>query len=165
MQRVRFLFLPEHAVTQAERTKRCSRCAQVKPWSAFVMRGRNARGNSRPTAFCKACGVERVQKWKANYPDRYEALVFRSLQQRRALRAELLGREPRNCDICGTHFVGEHHDSAHYDHNHDSGAPRGWLCNKCNVGIGALGDNPVIVLAAHTYLVARGHAPTRPRFS
>lgn len=52
-----------------------------------------------------------------------------------------------NCEICGLHFK-----KLHYDHDHDTGLFRGWLCNRCNVGVGMLGDDVDIVRAAETYL-------------
>lgn len=38
------------------------------------------------------------------------------------------------------------------DHDHDTGEFRGWLCKKCNTGMGALGDNLESVLRAVQYL-------------
>jgi hypothetical protein len=38
------------------------------------------------------------------------------------------------------------------DHCHSTGKFRGWLCTRCNVGIGALGDNYETVLQALEYL-------------
>ena len=39
------------------------------------------------------------------------------------------------------------------DHIHGSYNFRGWLCNKCNVGIGNLGDTKEGVLKAYQYLI------------
>lgn len=39
------------------------------------------------------------------------------------------------------------------DHCHSTGAFRGWLCNKCNMAIGALGDNTEGVRKALNYLL------------
>lgn len=144
------------------RTKQCSRCLEVKPWSEYTMRGKSRGGESRPQAFCRKCGVARVQAWKAKHPERYAALKNGTLQKRRAAKVALVGREPHACDICGVLFVGSHHDAGHYDHNHATGEPRGWLCTKCNVGIGSLGDNPKIVERALKYLLERGYAQSRP---
>ena len=38
------------------------------------------------------------------------------------------------------------------DHCHDTGKPRGILCNKCNTGIGMLGDNLEGIMRAVRYL-------------
>lgn len=38
------------------------------------------------------------------------------------------------------------------DHDHVTGAFRGWLCNLCNMGIGQLGDNLAGVSLAVSYL-------------
>ena len=38
------------------------------------------------------------------------------------------------------------------DHDHDTGEFRGWLCKKCNTGMGALGDNLESMLRAVQYL-------------
>jgi hypothetical protein len=38
------------------------------------------------------------------------------------------------------------------DHDHDTGAVRGLLCSPCNLGIGKLADDPVIIHSALKYL-------------
>jgi hypothetical protein len=43
------------------------------------------------------------------------------------------------------------------DHDHETGAVRGILCNNCNTGLGLLGDNLAALLAAVSYL----RKPTR----
>jgi len=44
----------------------------------------------------------------------------------------------------------------HVDHDHQTGAIRGILCNSCNLAIGMLQDSPDIVQAALTYLTHDG---------
>jgi hypothetical protein len=44
--------------------------------------------------------------------------------------------EPDVCECCGKKC----HRALALDHCHESGAFRGWLCSKCNLGIGKLGD-------------------------
>jgi transposase-like protein len=52
------------------------------------------------------------------------------------------------CHICG---VGEEElkRNLSLDHDHDTGAFRGWLCGKCNMGIGLINDN---LVSAQKYL-------------
>jgi hypothetical protein len=38
------------------------------------------------------------------------------------------------------------------DHNHATGKFRGWLCHKCNLGLGNFGDNQTILQASDKYL-------------
>lgn len=56
---------------------------------------------------------------------------------------------PKNskCQCCGKK------DKLHLDHSHTKSKKfRGWLCSKCNVGIGNLGDTIIGVKRALRYL-------------
>lgn len=53
------------------------------------------------------------------------------------------------CAICGRPGDGP----LHVDHDHATGAVRGLLCSPCNRGIGHLGDDPLVALAATAYLI------------
>jgi hypothetical protein len=65
----------------------------------------------------------------------------------------LLGEQGSLCAICGA-WIDE---SAHVDHDHESGTVRGLLCRACNVGLGQFGDDPKrLVLAAEYLLRPRG---------
>lgn len=57
------------------------------------------------------------------------------------------------CDLCGTETQEEHAgNTLNYDHDHDTGWFRGWLCPDCNKGIGLLKDNPALLRGAAYYL-------------
>lgn len=50
-----------------------------------------------------------------------------------------------DCEICGS-------PANHIDHNHETGEVRGRLCTNCNLGIGLLRDDIVILTNAISYL-------------
>lgn len=52
-----------------------------------------------------------------------------------------------NCESCGNYF-----EKLTCDHDHKTGVIRGWLCRRCNLGIGALGDTVEGVEKAVIYL-------------
>lgn len=57
------------------------------------------------------------------------------------------------CDICG---LTESQDNKflHLDHDHSNGIARGFLCMKCNHGLGCFRDNPDFLRSAAEYLEA-----------
>ena len=59
------------------------------------------------------------------------------------------------CAICNKHILELNQKKKKHlciDHNHDTGAIRGLLCDKCNRGIGLLQDDKEILLNAYNYL-------------
>lgn len=56
---------------------------------------------------------------------------------------------PEYCECCGKP---PSYRGLHADHCHETNTFRGWLCGKCNRGIGLLGDNLEIVTLAALYL-------------
>ena len=52
------------------------------------------------------------------------------------------------CECCGKFQIG----ALNLDHDHQTGKFRGWLCRRCNVGIGCLDDSIEGVLRAAAYL-------------
>lgn len=60
--------------------------------------------------------------------------------------------QPLVCELCNSP-----NDSGRQlclDHCHDSGAFRGWLCNRCNTGLGLIGDTVKSLERALAYLKA-----------
>ena len=57
--------------------------------------------------------------------------------------------ESEFCECCGR-LPGK--NSINLDHCHLSNTFRGWLCHRCNTGIGMLGDNREGILKALAYL-------------
>ena len=66
------------------------------------------------------------------------------------------------CDICRRQcYNGPSHTlkdkcDLHVDHCHKTGEFRGLLCMNCNVGIGHLNDDPILLIVASEYLKRHG---------
>jgi hypothetical protein len=56
---------------------------------------------------------------------------------------------PAACELCGQPPKGR---ALHLDHDHRTGAFRGWLCVSCNTGLGKLGDSIPLLQDALFYL-------------
>lgn len=85
----------------------------------------------------------KAARWRANNP-------HYARNRRRADREAAAGRvRPDHCECCGLPEQGK---ALAFDHCHDTGEFRGWLCSNCNVGIGKLGDNLAGVKMAVAYL-------------
>jgi len=60
---------------------------------------------------------------------------------------EQAGRpRPEICEIC------EQKDRIVFDHNHKTGAFRGWICNRCNVVLGKVKDDKELLNKLISYL-------------
>jgi len=129
------------------KTALCSRCKERKTVSMF---GKNKGRNNGLQAYCKACRRAH-DKERPGYTKRY-GLSRDDIE-------DMLIKQNHSCLICGVHAdvapkVGAHrsHIGLVVDHNHQTGAVRGLLCQYCNLGIGQLKDDADIVLRAYQYL-------------
>ena len=50
------------------------------------------------------------------------------------------------CEVCGNK------NKICYDHSHDTGEFRGWLCSGCNLALGNVNDNPETLRRLAEYL-------------
>jgi hypothetical protein len=67
----------------------------------------------------------------------------------RADRRELFTQSSQECQICHLPLTFE---ESRYDHCHESGKHRGFLCNSCNSGLGMFKDDTDILESAIRYL-------------
>lgn len=54
--------------------------------------------------------------------------------------------KPEHCEICGS--IGR----ICFDHDHATGLFRGWICHRCNLGLGYVSDDTEILEKMITYL-------------
>lgn len=106
-------------------TKLCRHCNTVKPNTTEYFdpyyRSGGGKHESMLRAKCKEC----YKKDSAIY---YQA-------------KKKAPPRPDSCDCCGISFDDISPSDVHFDHDHETGEARGWLCKPCNVGLGMLGDN------------------------
>ena len=119
--------------------KVCSKCGQEKKIGDFG----KANGGKYYRTECKAC-TAKLQKNRRSLrkehgypPEDYECPI--------CLRDEW--------DVCGE--GGSNMTAFVIDHCHDTDAFRGWLCHKCNRGLGAFNDNVGMLERAIEYLRSR----------
>lgn len=62
----------------------------------------------------------------------------------------MLNKQGGLCAICRA--VLESGYRMHVDHDHETGAVRGILCNSCNMGLGKFKDSPLLLESALRYL-------------
>ena len=97
----------------------------------------------------KVC--KRAMQWQRDNPERRDAYKRKWRYGTDGL-AMLAGQDGR-CGVCRCEFApGRGARSKHLDHSHETGFVRGWLCKRCNVGLGHFGDSRSLLLAAAEYL-------------
>jgi hypothetical protein len=83
---------------------------------------------------------ESRRRWKQTHPNYNKDLLLR--------RRHAASLSPRTlaCDICGDLRL------TVWDHCHDCGEHRGWLCGNCNAALGFAGDNPDVLERMAAYV-------------
>lgn len=87
----------------------------------------------------------------------------RQLRRRRAAYEAGIA-PPETCELCGKdpRAARRGNQSLCLDHDHATGAFRGWLCHACNLGIGLLGDTEERLARAVRYLKRKAAKPGPP---
>lgn len=102
---------------------------------------------------------ESYKKWyqkvkeSPEFKEKANALARKSYKPRNKKKLTLLagGRErPEKCDIC------KNEGKICFDHCHNTGLFRGWLCNHCNLILGHAKDNPDLLRLLADYLEKGG---------
>lgn len=94
-----------------------------------------------------------VADYRARDPERSRAQVRKYINNKLEKRAG----EPRpdKCEVCGEG------GRICLDHCHKTGVFRGWLCNRCNLFLGKVKDDPLWLLNLACYLIERKNGKRR----
>lgn len=137
--------------------KQCLVCGEEKTLDHFWKQRKAKDGKQ---SYCKGCHYEKNKstrhlyaesdkQYRVKYKDRGRCLAY---QQRYGITLkeyeEMEKKQEGRCAIC----EGKQKKKLHVDHCHTTGKVRGLLCNRCNLGIGQLGDTSETLIKAYTYI-------------
>lgn len=137
-------------------SKECTTCKVVKPLTDYY---KNNRTNDGYDTRCKACANSYKAKWlEKNSTQASLQRADNRLQVRYGISLKdytsMLIKQNYSCAICGNSPEEGRTNTFRLsvDHCHSTGKVRGLLCQKCNTGLGLLGDTYESLLKALNYL-------------
>lgn len=120
-------------------TRICTNCKIEKPLDNYWKDSGRSKGHDYRCIPCKK--IEQKEYAKTN--GYKKALRKSHLKTRYGVNPEDV---PNSCQVCDSI------DSICVDHNHDTGAIRGFLCRPCNSALGLIKDNPETLRKLASYL-------------
>lgn len=96
------------------------------------------------TATCSQCGHTAIVMRSGSWSCKTKLIADRKRWPSSHYQSR--NRPTGPCEICGK--VGR----LVWDHDHETGQFRGWLCNSCNMALGLLGDNKQSIERVIVYL-------------
>ena len=136
--------------------KKCTVCNEEKPLDEFYNYKTSKDGKSYR---CKSCDSAARRQYYLENETSKEKRLERTRKHRYKTYGitpeeydSLLKEQDHKCGICGG--TDTHSPSKYFsvDHCHDTGKIRGLLCNRCNRGLGFLGDTSSGLQKALEYL-------------
>jgi len=120
------------------KTKICSGCGLDKPVEHF----RKRKGHGGYVSRCHPC--EKAQR--KSYYDQDDRRRKGATDWMRAEKVRRAGRaKPEHCEVCGSG------GNICWDHDHETGEFRGWLCDACNRALGHAKEDPTRLRALALY--------------
>ncbi len=84
------------------------------------------------------------------YKDKLDTRCRDCIKKQSAIRSKLHKSAPPRPEVC--ECCGKKPRKWCLDHNHNDDTFRGWICDRCNTGMGKLGDNLKGIMNAVRYL-------------
>lgn len=111
--------------------------------------GLNADGRHKPYRYCAGHSFESEQRDSARTLHRKRERLFGITHDDFLAMLEAQGNV---CAICGNGETSKRQRSLNVDHDHETGAVRGLLCNRCNPMLGYARDDVAVLQAVIDYL-------------
>ena len=129
--------------------KNCNICNIQKPFSQFSKCNRKKGDGYQYT--CKPCNTIEKRKWREANTDKNRntkylkkfGITLQEVEQ-------ILKKQKGLCAICFCEI--KMGPKTHLDHDHKTGKVRGFLCQKCNHGLGLFKDSINFLKSAQKYL-------------
>ena len=169
-------------IAQVEPERVCKVCGVLKPIERFAKTGPDGKYRARVCKKCRSSTALALRKERYTQQELSAAQHASNLRRKRGIgdearlwtrygmtppeRDELMKSQHGRCAICDIMLkptLPRTPQSAHIDHCHKSGLVRGMLCIKCNTMLGLIGDDPLILERAGTYIKEQGVALARER--
>ena len=129
--------------------KNCSICKSGKPFSEFS-KSNSPKGDGYQYT-CRSCNTIEKRKWReANTDKNRNTKYLKKFGVTLEDVTKILVSQDNKCGICGIQI--EMGPKTHLDHNHETNQVRGFLCQKCNHGLGLFNDSTNILKSAIIYL-------------
>lgn len=151
--------------------KNCSYCKELKPYSEF---SKNKKMKCGYNSWCRVCsralGVKRYHNLPKEKRDEWrnnniEHIRDYKLRVRYGITFEekcrMIVAQGNKCAGCG--YVFSDQNSAHVDHDHNTGKIRGILCRSCNTVLGYVDDDIEVLKSLRNYLILNNIEERRPR--
>ena len=138
----------------------CSKCNTNQPIEQFL-KHKGHRGSIERSSWCRTCAAAHNREWrKKNKEHVKNQRLLKQYDMTLEEYKQMAEQQNGVCAICGgppTLMMGGSGTKEQYrlldvDHDHNTGAIRGLLCNKCNRGIGDFEDNVSSLRNAADYL-------------
>lgn len=144
-------------IDKESNTKQCTSCEEIKAITLFYKNNRRKDGYD---TRCKQCADDYKKSWIETKANNYVQLKAQNsrLIKRYGITSEqyqsLLEKQDYRCAICGNtpEQSRGNTNKLSVDHCHNTGKVRGLLCQKCNTGLGLLGDTKEDLQKALNYL-------------
>lgn len=129
--------------------KNCNICNQQKPFSEFSKS--NGKKGDGYQYTCRPCNTLEKRKWReANTDKNRNTKYLKKFGMSLTEVTDILRSQNYKCGICFIEI--KMGSKTHLDHDHLTGRVRGFLCQKCNHGLGLFNDSPNILKSAQDYL-------------